>query len=184
MWYHARVAYKMFMLIMEPSHSSQTLWIFYQGTRCRIQREQSLQVRQREPQISLIYVSTEAHFIKVQWKDDSVKHNVFPSRDGIYYQISIYLSIYLSICLSTHLLLYSPLLALEDFSVSWFFTQSVRLLGQGSARRKAATCTQTSMPQVGFEPTIPVFERVNTIHALDRAATLPNISCRNHALIW
>jgi hypothetical protein len=27
-------------------------------------------------------------------------------------------------------------------------------------------CTQTSMPRVGFEPTIPVFERANTVHAL------------------
>jgi hypothetical protein len=32
--------------------------------------------------------------------------------------------------------------------------------------------TQTSMPQVGFEPTIPVFEWVKTVHALDRAATV------------
>jgi hypothetical protein len=27
---------------------------------------------------------------------------------------------------------------------------------------------------VGFEPTIPVFERVKTVHALDRAATVIN----------
>jgi hypothetical protein len=26
------------------------------------------------------------------------------------------------------------------------------------------------MPRVGFEPTIPVFQRVKTFHALDRAA--------------
>jgi hypothetical protein len=26
------------------------------------------------------------------------------------------------------------------------------------------------MPQVGFESTIPVFERAKTVHALDRAA--------------
>jgi hypothetical protein len=32
--------------------------------------------------------------------------------------------------------------------------------------------TQISMPRVGFEPTIPVFERPKTIHALDRAATV------------
>jgi hypothetical protein len=31
---------------------------------------------------------------------------------------------------------------------------------------------QTSMPWVGFEPTIPVFERAKTVHALDRAATV------------
>jgi hypothetical protein len=30
--------------------------------------------------------------------------------------------------------------------------------------------TQTSMPGVGFEPTIPVFERTKTVHALDRVA--------------
>jgi hypothetical protein len=28
------------------------------------------------------------------------------------------------------------------------------------------------MPWVGFEPTIPVFEREKTVHALDRAATV------------
>jgi hypothetical protein len=32
--------------------------------------------------------------------------------------------------------------------------------------------TQISMPQVGFEATIPVFERAKTLHALDRAATV------------
>jgi hypothetical protein len=26
------------------------------------------------------------------------------------------------------------------------------------------------MPRMGFEPTIPVFEREKTVHALDRAA--------------
>jgi hypothetical protein len=42
------------------------------------------------------------------------------------------------------------------------------------APRKAQTrnkCTQTSMPQLGFEPTTPVFGRVKTIHALHRMAT-------------
>jgi hypothetical protein len=28
------------------------------------------------------------------------------------------------------------------------------------------------MPQVGFEPTIPAFQRMKTVHALDRAATV------------
>jgi hypothetical protein len=28
------------------------------------------------------------------------------------------------------------------------------------------------MSKVGFEPTIPVFERAKTVHALDRAATV------------
>jgi hypothetical protein len=35
--------------------------------------------------------------------------------------------------------------------------------------------TQTSMPQVGFEPTIPVFEWAKTVHVLDRAATVIGI---------
>jgi hypothetical protein len=32
--------------------------------------------------------------------------------------------------------------------------------------------TQTSMHHVGFEPTIPVFERAKMVHALDRAVTV------------
>jgi hypothetical protein len=38
-------------------------------------------------------------------------------------------------------------------------------------------CTQTSMPPVGFEPMIPVFQRVKTVHALDRAATVIGSLC-------
>jgi hypothetical protein len=33
-------------------------------------------------------------------------------------------------------------------------------------------CTQISMTQVGFEPTIPVLKRAKTVHALDRAAAM------------
>jgi hypothetical protein len=32
--------------------------------------------------------------------------------------------------------------------------------------------TQTSMPLVGFEPTIPAFDQAKTVHDLDRAATV------------
>jgi hypothetical protein len=32
--------------------------------------------------------------------------------------------------------------------------------------------TRISMPQVGFEPTVPVFERAKIVHALDLAATV------------
>jgi FAD synthase len=31
---------------------------------------------------------------------------------------------------------------------------------------------QTSIPRVGFQPTIPEFERAKTVHAFDRAATV------------
>jgi hypothetical protein len=34
------------------------------------------------------------------------------------------------------------------------------------------THTQTSMPSVGFEPTIAAFDRAKTVQALDRAATV------------
>jgi hypothetical protein len=37
---------------------------------------------------------------------------------------------------------------------------------------KQNKCRQTSMPWVGFEPTIPVFEWAKTFHALDCAATV------------
>jgi hypothetical protein len=58
---------------------------------------------------------------------------------------------------------------------------SLNSLDGGSVRRKAATYkttqtqnnrTQTSIPRVSFEPTIPVFERAKIVHALDRAATV------------
>jgi hypothetical protein len=32
--------------------------------------------------------------------------------------------------------------------------------------------TQTSMPLVGFEPTIPVFEQAKTVYVLDRVDTV------------
>jgi hypothetical protein len=38
--------------------------------------------------------------------------------------------------------------------------------------------TQTSMPQVEFEPTVPVFEWAKTVHALDRASTVIGPECR------
>jgi hypothetical protein len=70
------------------------------------------------------------------------------------------------------------------FSVSWSYTQSVWLLGRGSTRRKASAyaqnntntewkhTVQTSMPWVGFEPTIPAFERAKPVNGLDCAATV------------
>jgi hypothetical protein len=60
-------------------------------------------------------------------------------------------------------------------------TQSVCSLDGGSATRKAATYkhrinTQISMPRMGFEPTIPMYERAKTVHALDRTATVIGLS--------
>jgi hypothetical protein len=36
-------------------------------------------------------------------------------------------------------------------------------------------CTQTSMPQVVFEPTIPLFEQAKTVHTLDCVATVISV---------
>jgi hypothetical protein len=36
------------------------------------------------------------------------------------------------------------------------------------------------MPRVGLEPTIPVFERAKTVHALDRAAIVIGIKFNTH----
>jgi hypothetical protein len=46
--------------------------------------------------------------------------------------------------------------------------------------------TQTSMPRVGSEPTIPVFEWAKTVYASDRAATVTgtNGKTQRHKDIW
>jgi hypothetical protein len=72
--------------------------------------------------------------------------------------------------------------ALAAFAVSWSFTQSVGLLGQeispsqgrylhtGQHEHRINAHKYPSF-KLRFEPTIPVFERANRVHALDRAAT-------------
>jgi hypothetical protein len=65
------------------------------------------------------------------------------------------------------------------------FSQTVGLLGRmispsqgrylntGQDKHRINTYThQTSIPWVGFEPTIPTSERAKTVHDLDRAATV------------
>jgi hypothetical protein len=59
-----------------------------------------------------------------------------------------------------HQWLYSPLLG-PDLLFSFVISQGRYLQHK-----------QTSMTWVGFEPTIPVFERTKTVHALNRAATV------------
>jgi hypothetical protein len=43
------------------------------------------------------------------------------------------------------------------------------------ARPRPPNSTQTSMPRVEFEPTIPVFERTKTVHVLHGAANVIGI---------
>jgi hypothetical protein len=81
-------------------------------------------------------------------------------------------------------LLYSPLLGLGRFSVSWSYTQSVGLIGRGdrpvarplpthrTTQTESTHTMQISMSWVGFKPTIPAFKRAKTVHALDRAASV------------
>jgi hypothetical protein len=90
------------------------------------------------------------------------------------------------VCLSIYLPIYfygcTAFVVLGRFFSSLIYTQSVGLLGLGISpsegryiHRTTQTKTkrtQTSIPRVGFEPTIPVFERAKTVHALDRAATV------------
>jgi hypothetical protein len=92
--------------------------------------------------------------------------------------ISIYLSIYLSIYPSIYLSM-----ALQSFVGPWplfqFLNpiQSVGHLGRESGPSQGplpihGSNAQTPMHRVEFEPTIPVFERAKTVHALDHAATV------------
>jgi hypothetical protein len=74
-------------------------------------------------------------------------------------------------------------MALQSFVGPWALFQFLDplqnrqdSLDRGSALRKTSTIrktqnkrTQTSMHEVGFEPTIKMFERTKTVHALDRA---------------
>jgi hypothetical protein len=68
--------------------------------------------------------------------------------------------------------------ALASFFSSLNYTQPVGLFGRIVSPSKGRYLhrttqtqfkrTQTSMPRVGFEPTIPASERLTTVHALDR----------------
>jgi hypothetical protein len=95
---------------------------------------------------------------------------------SIYFVCLLYLSTYL-----IYLFIYGSavlLLGLGRFSVSYSYTQSAKLLGWGISPSQGryltqmrSKRTQKSIPWMGFESTIPTFERAKTVHDLDRAAT-------------
>jgi hypothetical protein len=76
---------------------------------------------------------------------------------------------------------YSPLLGFDRFFSFLIFYTVGRTPCMGdqpvarhmhTGQHKHRINAQTSMPQVGFKPTISVFERDKTVHASDRAATV------------
>jgi hypothetical protein len=88
----------------------------------------------------------------------------------------------LNVCLSVYLWIYSPcgpwplFQFLNVYTVGrtlWAVDQPVaKLLPTHRTTQTQNKRRQTSIPSVGFEPTIPVFERAKTVHALDRPATV------------
>jgi hypothetical protein len=83
---------------------------------------------------------------------------------------------------SIYLWLYSPLLDFDRFfsflilytvaRTPWTGDQLIpRPLHTHSTTQIQKRRTQTSMPWVGFEPTIPVFQRTKTVHALDLSSS-------------
>jgi hypothetical protein len=90
--------------------------------------------------------------------------------------------VYLSISISISVYGSTALVDLGRFFSFLIYTQSLGLLGRGispsqglylyTEQHKQNKRTQTSMPRVGLEATIPVFERAKTVHSLDRAATV------------
>jgi hypothetical protein len=72
-----------------------------------------------------------------------------------------------------HQWLYSPLLSpCLFFSCVDNWIPVARSLLTRRTTKTQNKRTQTSMPLVGFEPIMPAFERVKTVNALERAATV------------
>jgi hypothetical protein len=86
---------------------------------------------------------------------------------------------------------FSFLILYTIFRAPWIGYQSVtRPLPTHRPTQTQNNCTQTPMPRVWFELTIPVFERTKTVHVLDRAATvigfgktLPSRKYKNYNLV-
>jgi hypothetical protein len=94
---------------------------------------------------------------------------------------SVTLSIYGSIALSELLPLFQFLNLYTVGRAPWTGDQLVaRPLPTYKTTQTQNKRTQTSSPRVGFELTIPVFERATPVHALDRAATVIGYSVTLH----
>jgi hypothetical protein len=113
-------------------------------------------------------------------------HPIYFCKNHLYFPI--YIQVFL---VNSFLLYFPPPLALSRLG-PWhqifsfiIILQTVGLLGlvisssqglylnTGQHEHRINTYTyQRSIPCVGFKPTIPAFERMKTVHALDRAATV------------
>jgi hypothetical protein len=126
------------------------------------------------------------HFLLQAWKFTFYRLHWITSHKTVVVIHIIYLQGFLDTLLLNYyffisLWFYSPL-DLGRFLSFLIYTQSVGLLGRGispsqgrylhTKEHKHRISAETSMPWVGFETTIPVFERAKTFHALDRAATV------------
>jgi hypothetical protein len=100
--------------------------------------------------------------------------------------LSIYLAIYLSVYLPTYLSIYGSTVLFIDLG-RFFSFLILHTVGrtpwtgnQPVARPPPTQRTQTqnkrTKTSMGFEPMIPMLERANTVHALDRAATVIGLS--------
>jgi hypothetical protein len=108
------------------------------------------------------------------------KQNGYSERQALYPLVSVTCTFF-SFCLDGISALVSAHSELTNSEI-WTYRELAGLLGRVISplqdrylRRSTQTKnkrTQTSIPRGEFEPTIPVFERVKTIHTLGRSATL------------
>jgi hypothetical protein len=125
-------------------------------------------------------------YIPIQCNVQNMKLIMYTFLSSILLFPSSYLSVRPSVRLSIYLWVYSPcgswppfqFLNLYTFGrTPWTGDQPVAkpLLAQRTTQTQIKS-RGTSMPRVGFEPMIPVFERVKMVHGLDCAATVIGIS--------
>jgi hypothetical protein len=89
---------------------------------------------------------------------------------------------FISLALQPPLALASAFQVLDHFTDGRTPWTSDQLVARPLPKHRIITYThQTSMPSVGFEPTIPASERAKTVLALDRSATVTG--CNFHWLM-
>jgi hypothetical protein len=135
-------------------------------------------------QLSIRFTTSELLFLNGNWPESLSRQHKRRRRSPEYFFLKLQLSgtepftysyacIYISVCLSVYVS--TAFVDLGLFFSFLIYTQSIGILGQDispSQGRYLHKRTHISMLWVGFEPTIPLFEGVKTVHGLNRAATL------------